>query len=323
MINDAIDNEMADIDEIDDNANELHTDIDHELNFSLNSLNLLVGQTGSGKSRAVFREVAKLNYLKNNPYHQFIYITDEENDKTFRKYKHMIERRDKTGKIHGIPIIKIAYKDANQQLMQTINAKNLCERVQEEMRKTRKKSVGKKLDDVDKQILLEFLSVPNFSRPPLHTVILFDDATNCFKNDKDPLNKLFLRSRHHKFTYFFNTHLTTNKAVPMTIKKNMRTFWYFGGYCKQDFNTVYPYIKSPLKNPVLWEIYNKIGKRDVLFFKYTEDGTKFKVIPLGSKNNKNTLVNDEDDFEDDDESMDDSDVFYSIRENNRNFIARD
>jgi hypothetical protein len=309
MINEAIDEEMADIDETDDNKNELHTSINEELNFTLNSLNLIVGQTGSGKSRAVFREVAKLNYVKNNPYHQFIYITDEENDKTFRKYKHMIERKDKRGNVTGIPIVKIPYPDAYERLMKIIKAKNLYERVQKESKnnkmKTRtriggKNPNGKDLDDEDKQILLEFLDVPDFSKPALHTVILFDDATDCFKNDKDPLNKLFLRSRHHKFTYFFNTHLVTNKAVPMTIKKNMRTFWYFGGYCKQDFNTVFPYVKSPLKNQQLWEIYNKIGKRDVLFFDYTEDGTKFKVIPLGQSRDGiyDENVDDDDEYDD-------------------------
>jgi hypothetical protein len=74
--------------------------------------------TGSGKTRLVFYEIAKLKYLK-NPYTQFAYVTDEDNDKTYLKYKDLI----------SIPIIKVKYKDANTQINNILNAKNLYEKI--------------------------------------------------------------------------------------------------------------------------------------------------------------------------------------------------
>jgi hypothetical protein len=300
MITHVVDEEMKAIDKRDKNKNELHTTLDEELKFTLNSLNVIVGQTGSGKSRAVFREISKLNYVDNNPYHQFVYITDEENDKTFIKYKDMIERKNPaTGKIEGIPIVKLKYEQANDYLMKLIKAKNLYERIQKKPKIRR---------EDEKELLLDFLGLSGFETPAVHTIILFDDATDCFKNKKDPLNKLFLRNRHHKFTYFFNIHIFTKDAIPMTIKKNMRSFWYFGGYPKQDFNCIFPFIKSPIDREDLYRIYRKIGKRDVLFLDYTDDGTVFEIIPLGHKEDEQWFMpkygeeeEEEDDYDDDEE----------------------
>jgi hypothetical protein len=242
----------------------------------------VVGQTGSGKSRAVFREVAKLNYLKNNPHHAFVHITDEDNDKTFIKYRDMIERKDKaTGKINGIPIVEIKYDEAHDYLSKLAKTKELYERIREKPHIRR---------EDEKKMILKMLRVKNFKKRALHTVILFDDATDCFKNKKNPLIQMFLRNRHNKSTYFFNVHLFSKDAVPMTIKKNMRCFWYFGGYCKQDFNTCFPYIKAPVSREELYAIYRRMGKRDVLFLDYTDDGTKFEVIPLGSKSEDNWFM---------------------------------
>jgi hypothetical protein len=273
MITDVIDEEMAEIDKKDNNKHELHTPLDEEVKFTLNSLNVIVGQTGSGKSRFVFREIAKLNYVEPNPYHQFVYITDEEDDKTFAKYKDMIERKN-GNVIEGIPIVKIKYEEANERLQKIIKAKNLYERIQKRPRIR---------DNEEKEILLEYLGIKGFNYPALHTVILFDDATDCFKNKKDPLHKLFLRNRHHKFIYFFNINIFSKDAIPMTIKKNMRSFSYFGGYCKQDFNVIFPFIKSPVSREELYNIYKKIRKRGVLYLDYTDDGTRLEVIRLSVK----------------------------------------
>jgi Cdc6-like AAA superfamily ATPase len=177
IITHVVDEEMTQIDRRDKNKNELHTSLDEEIKFVWNSLNIVVGQTGSGKSRTVFREISKLNYVDNNPYNQFVYIADEENDKTFIKYRDMIERRNKiTGKIEGIPIVKLRYEQAYEYLIKLIKAKNLYERIQ------KKPSIRR---DDEKELLLDFLGVTGFETPVLHTIILFDDATDCFKNKKD------------------------------------------------------------------------------------------------------------------------------------------
>jgi hypothetical protein len=251
--------EMADIDCADNNLNEVHTVLHPDLYFLLNSINILCGQTGLGKTRAVFREIGKLKYI-HHPYSQFIYVTDEENDKTFLKYKYLID----------IPIVKVKYEEAFEYLQDIIEGKNTYEMV-------RKSPEDYKEGDVIE--LLNFLNVSNFSLPCLHTLILFDDATDLFTNKKNPLNSLILRNRHHKFTYFFNVHSFT-KNTPMFIKKNMRSLWYFGGFSALDFNFSYQQFRSPEDRVSLYNKYKNLKNRDVLYFGYKEDGTKIEVINL-------------------------------------------
>jgi hypothetical protein len=232
-----------------------------------------------------------------------VYITDEENDKTFAKYRDMIERKV-NGKITGITIVKIKYEEAFKHLDILRKAKELYEKIQKgEVQKSEEK----------RKVLLKFLNVSNFHHPAIHTGILFDDATGCIKNKKNPLHSLFLRYRHHKFTYFFNVHLFTKDAIPMTIKKNMRAFWYFGGYCKQDFNVCYPYIKAPVNREELYAIYRRMGKRDVLFLDYTDNGTLFGVIPLSQKSEENWFLAGEEDYEDEINEEDDRDEEEMLR----------
>jgi hypothetical protein len=278
MITQRVDTDFVIADAIQkDNSNEIHTQIHEEVYFPLNSFNVIVGQTGCGKTRLVFHEVAKLCYVKENPYHQFIYITDEENDKTYKRYKHLIERK--------IQIVKLKYKEAYPRLLEIIEAKNLYEKI---------RNKEEKRDSEDTNILLKYLGLKNFRKPALHTLILFDDATNCFQNKKDPLNGLFLRNRHHKFTYFFNIHLVRKNSIPQEIIDNMKTLWYFGGYNKHNFNTAFKFIKSPIDKNELYDMYKVVKNRDVLYVNYAgSDGTEFRIIKLDKNNEESEEEDDE------------------------------
>ncbi|GHU21340.1 hypothetical protein FACS189472_13930 [Alphaproteobacteria bacterium] len=274
-IDEVINYEMGDIDEVDKNADELHTVIHPSIKFTLNSLNVLVGQTGSGKSRAVFREISKLKYIENNPYHEFIYICDEDNDKTYVKYKAMIP----------VPITKIPYKDAFQKLCEIVRVKNCHEKMLAEM-----KSKSETLNELEKAEVMRYLQIKDLKTPILHTLILFDDATDVFQNPKCELNCLFLRNRHHKFTYFFNVHGFTRGAVPMHVKKNMRSLWYFGGFTRLDFGCSFQQMKSPIDRVSLYEKYKMLPKRDVLFFDYTDDGTRIEILHLSHVDGKTEWI---------------------------------
>jgi hypothetical protein len=121
---DLVENEMKRIDELNNNFNEVHSILNKtvderlsaDLKFSLNSINILCGMTGSRKTRLDFFEIAKLKYIKHN-YTQFIYTTDEENDKTYLKYRELIP----------IPIMKIKYVDAYDEISNIVKVKNLYE----------------------------------------------------------------------------------------------------------------------------------------------------------------------------------------------------
>jgi hypothetical protein len=191
--------------------------IDPSIKFTLNSINVLVGQTGSGKSRAVFREISKLKWVKNNPYHQFIYVTDENNDKTFEKYKDMIP----------VPILKIGYKEACEKLIELNRMKNGYEKIKECT-----KNGIELLTEEDKGTMKDYLKIKDLEIPILHTLILFDDATDVFNSPKNELNNIFLRNRHNKFTYFFNVHGFTRTNIPMKVKKIWGVFGILEGFQK-------------------------------------------------------------------------------------------
>jgi hypothetical protein len=251
---------MNKIDNKDDNFNEIHSVINPDLKLVLNSINILCGRTGSGKSRFVFREISKLKYM-NNPYNQFIYITDEENDKTYLKYKDLI----------NIPIIKATYEEAYELITSIVEAKNAYEEVR-----------NKKLEATpqEKKKLLEYLDVKDFKRPCLHSLVLFDDATSLFSDRRNPLNQLILRNRHNKISYFLNVHSFNRSSVPLYIKKNMTSLCYFGGFNAMDFNSFFPQFNSPISRQELFDVYKKLSSRDILYFDYSGEKPRIEILKL-------------------------------------------
>jgi ABC-type cobalamin/Fe3+-siderophores transport system ATPase subunit len=277
-IGELVDAQMSKIDKNDDNINELHSrltqTIDNkflssDLHFNLNSINILVGTTGSGKTRLVFYEIAKLKYLR-NPYTQFIYVTDEDNDKTYLKYKDLI----------SIPIVKVKYKDIYEELSNTIKAKNMYE--------TLIKKQVKVLTDAQMEELDTYLNAQG--KDIVHTLVLFDDAINLFSDnpvstvagDKSmaKLRQLILKNRHHKITYFFNVHSYNRTSVPTVYKKNASCLFLFGGYSKLDFDSFYNQFRSPISKRELWDIYSNLSRRDVLLFNYRDDSVGVQTLLL-------------------------------------------
>jgi hypothetical protein len=147
------------------------------------------------------------------------------------------------------------------------------------------------VSDEEKNVVMNYLQIKNFDVPILHTLILFDDATDVFNSPKNELNNLFLRNRHNKFTYFFNLHGFTRNNIPMKVKKNMRTLWYFGGFSKLDFNCSFLQMRSPVDRETLYEKYKTLARRDVLFFDYTDDGTKCEIFYLNEGRGRTEPLN--------------------------------
>jgi hypothetical protein len=75
----------------------------------------------------------------------------------------------------------------------------------------------------------------------------------------------------------------------------MKTFWYFGGYNKHNFNVAFKYFKSPVDAKELYNVYRKIGNRDVLYFNYLGKNAEFKVLELDK--NKEGSEEDEEEAE--------------------------
>jgi hypothetical protein len=192
-------------------------------------------------------------------------VTDELNDKTYEKYNELIP----------IPTVRCPYHKSYEYLKNLVDSKNKYEEIIDgtvELDSYTEEEIAEFLD---------FLSVEDFSQKILHTIILFDDATEMFRSKSDPLRNFLLRNRHHKFTVFLNVHSYTGDVIRPIVKKNLGSLWFFGGYNEQDFGYSYRQFNSPINKPELWERYRTLTKRDVLFFDYQDGGAKVKIIKLG------------------------------------------
>jgi hypothetical protein len=67
----------------------------------------------------------------------------------------------------------------------------------------------------------------------------------------------------------------------MSIKKNMRSLFYFGGYGKQDISASFDQMKANnLTKAEVWEKYRNLKPKDVLFFDFSPDGTTVTPVHL-------------------------------------------
>jgi hypothetical protein len=309
------------------NVDDVHTQIHPELLFPYNSVNIIVGKMGSGKSRLVYREVGKLRWVKHS-YHLLIIVTKEGNDKTFKKYKSLI----------SVPIIKISYDDAFRTLSDIKKAKDIYEE-EYNMRHNLPNNHNKPLTSDELQTLIKFLRITGFKTPVLHTLILFDDCSEIFKNKCEKKMKelvsLFLKNRHHKFTYFFVVHAFTADTISPLLKKNATTVWYFGGYSKQAFVSGIQQLnaeKLGYEKSDLWDEYSKVGDRDIVWFSYAENNQVIRKIKLdlnedgeiirrnGVSVSKNGDI--EEDYEEDDEEEDENEYVYGKEKGNINRMIK-
>ena len=69
---------------------EIQSKIDENIYFRYNSVNLVIGKRGSGKTYTTLREILKLALTGHKEYTQIHYITDKARDDTVDKFKHHI-----------------------------------------------------------------------------------------------------------------------------------------------------------------------------------------------------------------------------------------
>jgi Cdc6-like AAA superfamily ATPase len=277
-INKAINKELNQIENSFDNTQDIHTIIHPEINFTYNSLNLIVGNIGSGKTRYCFREIGKLKYAPNN-YHMVIYVADEEGDRTVLQY----------GAVLNLPLVRVDYDSALEYINRIIETKRMYEELRNDTRNEGEWSL-----EQAKEILHE-LQVKNFQKPFLHTIVVYDDATDILTKKKNSaLSELIMRNRHGRFTYFLNVH-DYFRTIPPKVKSNLGSLVLFGGYSKQKFDCMFQQFKSPVSREELFAKYQQVGNRDIMLFCYFEMPTKIKIIRLDYSDN---VKEEEEDFDD-------------------------
>ena len=167
-------------------------------------------------------------------------------------------------------VIKVKYEDAQECLTQIIEAK-------EDYHEIVSKNLMEKLDETYAKDLLNSLGINDFSLKTVHTVVLFDDAIEVFKNKRSKLYRMLFENRQPKITYFLC--IQDPVGIDASLKANLDTLWLFGMFNKQKFNYIFQQISSPLDKNVVWDRYKELTMNQALIFDYTRTGSEvFELI---------------------------------------------
>ena len=247
-----------------DLTQELQTEIDPNVYFRRNSVNLLVGKKGSGKTYTVFRECLKLKFIKNHRYTKMLYVTNKPDDPTYTRIAQLLP----------FPVQIVPYDEAVEAITQLSCAKAAIREMAD-----KKISTAQLQDDAKEEleeILGESINKPN---QIYHSIVLLDDCQALFDHrtaaNKD-LWKLLFENRQPKITYFLNCQ--DPKGIDTSIKEALDAVWVFGKYFRYKFSYLIKYIPHDEKPAKLWKIYKDLNKNQALLLMNNDEGERIITI---------------------------------------------
>jgi hemoglobin-like flavoprotein len=209
-----------------DNQEQLHREavqkIHPELNTYFNSINVLVGRQGSGKTFSVVKEASKISYA--DPYaHMFVYITKDgsESDATFGALRHLI----------NIPVVFTKQEEAEGWIDNLLAYKDLYNEI-------KAKHAENRLPPDQVNDIKRILMIHDFTKPFLHTIIFFEDTSNSplFKKATMFFPQLIAKCRHVGCSFFFAVQFW--RSLPTELKANITTLYIFPSYSKQQLHYI-------------------------------------------------------------------------------------
>lgn len=252
-----------------DLTHELQTTIDPEIFFKRNSVNLLIGKKGSGKTYNVFREILKLQFVPNHLFTKLIYVSDKAYDPTYERVAKVIKSI--------LQVEKVDYAHAAEAIKRVSKAKDAQHKIVKKGIKT------DDLEDDSKKKLREDLGIKeneiNLDNP-YHTIVLLDDCQNMFehKNIRNAeLFSLLFQNRQPKITYFLTQQ--DAKGIDSSLKQNLDSVWIFGGFTERRFNYLMrdvPHDCDDVRK--LWREYRTINKNQALIFNIEPTGTNMVIL---------------------------------------------
>ena len=226
-------------------SDEVQAVINPDVLFRYNSVNLVIGKRGSGKTYMIGREILKLALLDDKPYTQVYYVTDKERDDTFEF------------------IQKVCPKWFQICWIKTENAVKLIET----MSKAKAKMLDEKWSSEHQDKVIEIkkaLNVQEGQELP-HTMIVFDDCIGLFKKDSNLSKKLF-ENRQSRITYILA--LQDVSGISPSMKSNIDSMVLFGELPKHKFNILT--YQMPPEEGCDWETYSRLMKEDYMFVDYVD-----------------------------------------------------
>jgi hypothetical protein len=226
--------------------------------FRYNSVNVVIGQRGSGKTHFVLREIVKLLQYPKANYSTFLYSSNKiSTDATVHKFAELFQDSP-------LEIQLINHEETYSFIRELARQKELYNQYK----------VNPNPGSSKYQNMLLELNVLDTKLDTPHTIIFIDDCIDLLTKRGDLFKELF-QNRQSKITYFLG--LQDVQGIPSSMKSNMDSLVLFGGFSKQKFNVLFYQI--PMDEPAkdVYEIYRTLNKNACLMISFETDGIKKSI----------------------------------------------
>jgi hypothetical protein len=218
--------------------------IDPRLNTYYNSINVLVGRQGQGKTFTVLKEIIKISHIDPKT-HMLIYVTKDgkSNDATYETLEHLIQ----------LPVIFIAQGDAELFVKSILKWKGLYNQIKSD-------HLEQRIVADQRQELFESLHITDYRQPWLHTLLFFEDSANnpLFAKPTLYFPQLVAKCRHNGISFFFAVQFW--KSLPTELKANLYTIYIFPSYSKQQLHYILSQIPLSETFNAIYSAYIHLGE---------------------------------------------------------------
>ena len=225
---------------------EIHPDI----NVRYNSVNVIVGKQGQGKTVIALEEIIKIALMRTH--HLLIYVTKDgcESDRSFLALKSLIEPY--------LPILTIKEDDAQKVVEKILKTKNEYYAIKNNHLEDKLRDPQLNITQSEVNKMFDVLNIDGFDKKYLHTIVLFDDISNSklFANETSYFSQLLRRCRHTNMTFFLL--IQGWKGLKPHIKNEITTLFIFPCFNKQQLRYIYSQSASNLCFDEFYEKYSQI-----------------------------------------------------------------
>ena len=222
-----------------------------------NSLNIIVGAQGKGKSHIVLRDIIQISRLK-DAFHLIVYISKNGviNDSTFDAQRELIK----------LPVKVISDSNAENYLKELDLWKELYE-------KYMNNNISLSTEKVNNMLSFLGISQRDTTKKSLNTVILCEDFIKSKLLKSSYFTNYITQLRHKHSIVYINVQFF--KAIPTDYKNNCTSFFIFNGFSRQKMHYIYQQVVMPIEFEDLWKRYYVMKNHDFVLVNTRENSIDF------------------------------------------------